>query len=122
MTAFPDGDGQTALYRAALDAMPHPVLIYDDTQVLYANEAACRALGGIEPSLLQGMSVQNFILPDLAEVNNARRAYVMEQGVALNNLMLKIRGLDGHPMVLRVDIQPVSFENTTAAMATLAHP
>ena len=120
MTARPDGDGQAALYRAALDILPDPILIYDDSQVLYANAAACRLLGGAQTMQLQGRRVDAFILPELAEVSTQRRAYVMQQGVELKNLIVKIRGLNGEPTVLRVDIRPISFESSTAAIATLA--
>ena len=44
----------------------------------------------------------------------------MQQGVELRNLALKIRALNGEPIVLRVDIRPVPFEDSNAAMATLA--
>ena len=120
MTARSDGDGQAALYRAALDVLPDPIVIYDDTQVLYANDAACRLLGGAKEMQLQGRRVEAFVLPELAEVSTQRRAYVMEQGIELKNLIVKVRGLNGEPTVLRVDIRPISFESSTAAMATLA--
>ena len=122
LTASPDGDGQAALYRAALDMLEEPILIYDDMQVLYANYAACRMLGGCENMKVQGMRVQDFILPDLAEISDVRRAYVLERGITLSNLMIKVRGLDGEPTVLRIDIRPITFEDSTAAMATLARP
>ena len=121
MTENPAENTDTAVYRAALDALPDPVLIYTDTHVVYANRAACSMLGGSEALLLRGMRVEDFILPDLAEVNNARRAYVIDQGVELRDLTVKIRGLDGVPVVFHVDIRPISFDGTTAAMATLAH-
>ena len=121
MADLPAEDAQTAICRAVLDALPDPVLIYDDSCVLYANAAANRILGGSEPSKLLGMSVENFILPDLAEINNARRAYVLNQGVEIRDLILKIRDLEGRPTVLRVDIKPIRFDGATVAMATLAH-
>jgi PAS domain S-box-containing protein len=105
-----------------LDTLQEPVLIYDEMQVIYANDAACRVLGGVEPGRLEGVRVQDFILPDLADISDARRAYVIEQGVELSNLLVKVRDLDGEPIVLRVDIRPLTFENRTAAMATLARP
>jgi PAS domain S-box-containing protein len=111
---------RTAILEAALDALPLPVLIYDDTHVLYANRAAHEVLGADDSTRLQGMRVAEFILPALAEVNDQRRAYVMKHGVELKDLALKIRGLDGHPTVLQVDIRPISFSGETAAMATLA--
>jgi len=115
---LPD-DATAQLARAALDNLPHPVLIYDDASVLYANDAAIAALGGRDLSELVGLSVANFILPDLADVSNARRSYVMDQGVALSNLMVKIRLLTGESVAIRVDIRPISFDGRTAALATL---
>jgi PAS domain S-box-containing protein len=108
------------IHAAALDALPDPVLVYDDEQVLYANDAAKRLLGGAAPVDLQGMPVEKFILPDFAEISDSRRTYVMEQGVALTNLPVKIRGLDGSVRTLHVDIRPISFGGTSAALATLA--
>jgi PAS domain-containing protein len=114
-------DDSASLYQAALDNLPHPVLIYDAEQVLYANEAALRALGGAgATSELQGMGVENFTIPDFADVNIARRSYVMDQGVTLSNLAVKIRKLDGDTEALRVDIRPITFGGRTAALATLA--
>jgi PAS domain-containing protein len=109
-----------ALYRAALDALSEPVLIYDDKQVLYANPAACCALGGSESSNLVGVHLEDFIFADFADVNSARRTYVIEQGVELRNLLLKVRSLGGEPTVMQVDIQPIHFDGSAAAMATLS--
>ena len=66
------------------------------------------------------MPVADFILPDMAEVNDQRREYVIKQGLELKDLAIKIRGLDGQPSVFKVDIRPISFGGTTAAMVTLA--
>jgi PAS domain S-box-containing protein len=120
VTADPDRDTHAAICQAALDALPLPVLIYDDTHVLYANKAAHDVLGAKSSMRIQGMPVADFILPDLAEVNDQRRGYVMKHGVELKDLAVKIRGLDGEPTVLHVNIRPISFGGTTAAMATLA--
>jgi PAS domain S-box-containing protein len=106
--------------RAALDALPEAVLIYDEERVLYANSAAARLLGGSSNAELDGLPVQGFILPDLAEVNNARRAMVLNQGIELRDLVVKVRGLDGSPVVLHVDITQIFFDGSSAAMATVA--
>ncbi len=116
----PQSDDAHSVHEAALDALPDPILVYDDTCVLYANEAARRALGGSGSTDLVGMPVQEFIFADLAEVNDSRRGYVMRDGVAFSNLPVKIRGLNGAPMTLHVDIRPITFRGQTAAMATLA--
>ena len=116
---YPEDDSG-GLYQTALDNLPHPVLIYDAEQILYVNEAALRALGGAGATTdLQGMGVENFTVPDLADVNDARRSYVMDQGVALSNLAVKIRRLDGETAAMRVDIRPITFSGRTAALATL---
>lgn len=120
MATHPSVNGPVDMLRAALDGVPKPVLIYGSTHILYANQAACVALGGANPSLLQGMPVQDFILPELADVSDPRRAYVLEHGIELRNLVVKVRRLDGEPTVFRLDIVPISFDGTVAAMATLA--
>jgi PAS domain S-box-containing protein len=108
------------LYRLALDVLAEPVLIYDAQRVVYANEAACRLLRADELSSLIGMSVRGFILPELADINDARRAYVLEEEVQIDDLPMKIRGLDGAPLVLRVNVRPLRVGEAIVAMATLS--
>ena len=120
MTDHSSEESLDGVFRAALDALVEPVLLYDDCRILYANPAACRVLGGADCANIEGVSVDDFILPDLAEVNNARRAYVMQQGMALHDLVVKVRGLDGKPTVLHVDIRPIQCNGATVALATLA--
>jgi len=112
-------DAPSGLYRAALDALPEPILIYDDEHVLYANEAASGFLGGSDAAPLIGADVSGFVSPDLHDISPARRAYVLKGGIHLRNLLVKVRGIDGEPIALRVNIQPIHFDGRTAAMATL---
>lgn len=110
----------SCMHKAMLDVMLEPVLIYDDARVLYANGAASELLHGSSETRLDGMALGELILPSLADVNNARRGYVLEQNLRFTGLDVKVRGLDGKPLALRVDIAPISFEGRVAAMATLA--
>lgn len=119
LSALP-ADAPVEMLRAALDALPEPVFVYDDSCVLYANQAACDILRGSSVDQVLRMDVNQFILPGFDEISTQRRTYVLKGGINLRNLVIKIRGMDGEPLTLRVNIRQIQFDGRTAAMGTLA--
>lgn len=119
MSALP-ADAPAEMFQAALDALPLPVFVYDDREVLYTNDRASQILRAIKGSDLVGKDLDGFVLPGLEDVSAQRRRYVLNGGIHLRNLMIKVRGADGQPIELRVDIRQIRYEGRAAAMATLA--
>jgi PAS domain S-box-containing protein len=107
--------------RVALEALPEPVMIYDEERVVFANRAAQRLLGADGPEDLDGVDVGTFLVPELADVSPERRRYVMRNRMEFSRLPIKVRTMDGRIAMLVVDIRPISFDGTTVAMVTLAH-
>lgn len=108
------------IFSAALEALPTPVLVYNDDRVLYANPAAAKVLGSGMSSRVAGTPVAAFTIPELADINGQRRTFVLENGVPLRDLVVKIRGLDGATAILHVDIRRISCDDGSVAMATLS--
>ena len=108
------------LLRAALDALPEPILLYNDARVVFANAAAHAALGAHKPGELIGQALETFLLPDLREVSEERRGWVLRDGVPVHNLQMKIVRNDGEVMLVAVDIRPICCDGVTVGMVTLA--
>ena len=108
------------ILRAALDALDQPVMLYDDERIVFANVAAHDVLGASRPHELIGRSVESFLIPEMREVSDARRSYVLESGLTLTNLPIKVVRADGETVQLKVDIRPISYDGSTVAMVTLA--
>ena len=109
-----------AILRAALDALPGPILLYDDERVIFANAAAHSVLAARKPGDLIGQALETFLLPDLRGVSEERRGWVLRDGVPVHNLQMKIVRNDGEVVLLTVDIRPISRDGVTVGMVTLA--
>lgn len=108
------------VHEAALDAVPVPVVVYDTREVIYLNAAACRLLGARTADEVTGLPVERFVLPEYSELSTSRRAFVMDRGVALMNVPVKVVTLSGEPSVMTVDIRPIAYNGTRVALATLS--
>jgi PAS domain-containing protein len=108
------------LAAAALDALSLPVLLHDDNHVLFANAAARQLLGPATASEIEGLSLDTFLVPELANVTVERRGYLLRNRLVFNDLPILMRALDGRTLHLRVDAQPITVGQSTIAMVTLA--
>jgi len=117
----PSADTDAAgILRAAFDALEDPVMLYDRERIVFANAAAHDALGASTPRELVGRNVEGFLPPEMREVSDARRSYIIDSGLTLTNLPVKVVRTDGEIVQFNVDIRPVSYNGSTVAMVTLA--
>jgi PAS domain-containing protein len=110
---------EASLLVAAFDAMALPVLLHDYDRVLFANAAAGQILGAATGADLAGMTLDTFVVPELAAVTRERRAYLLRNGVVFADLPIKMRTLDGREIRLTIDARPFSFDGRSIGMATL---
>jgi PAS domain S-box-containing protein len=113
-------DGMDDLLERALMLVPEPVVLYDDERILFANLAARRILGATAETELEGARLDDFVTPDLAEISEERRGYVVRNGLEFTDLPVKVRALDGRIMLMNVDIRPLTVGTKTVAMVTLS--
>ena len=113
-------DSMDKLLAAALEALPGPVMIYDQDRVVYANAASWRMLGAVTRDDVVGQRLDAFLPAEFADASNERRAYVIGREMEFTNLRAKIRTLDGRTLTLNVDVRPISLDGRTVAMVTLA--
>ena len=107
------------LFAAAFKALPHPVVLYDETQVLFANAAAQRLFGGSRSAQVEGTALEALHVPELSDVGVQRRMFVLHGNATFTDVPVKVRTLDGQTLRLRVDMRPVSLDGTTIGMLTL---
>jgi two-component system, sporulation sensor kinase A len=113
-------DDVACMFQAALEALPDPVMIYDDQSVLFANDAACRMLGAESPAHVIGLDLEGFLVPELAQASPERRRCVIEQRIELSGVPVKVNGVGGQVISVDVDIRPVCYDGRTVAMVTRA--
>lgn len=112
------GDRTPALFEAALEAVPMPVLIHGDKTVLYANEAAVAALGGRDASDILGLELARIVHPDGAEAGTTRRTLVFEHGHTVTGAPVKLIGVDGITRHAVVNGTPIDYSGLRAIMVT----
>lgn len=109
-----------SLHEAALEELPTAVLIHDHSCVLYANRAALDTLGAVEHAQVVGRSVRDIVHPDGVEAGEARRAMVMERGHVVENIPLKLVGVDGMVRYVIATGQPIEYSDARRAILVTA--
>lgn len=107
-----------SLHEAALDALPHAVLVHDFSTILYVNTAACRAFRADEPSQLVGRQVAELVHPDGRAAGEQRRKMVLDQGATFTRLDVKLLALDGSVIYASGHGQRITFNGSPAIMVT----
>ena len=105
---------------AALDALSVPVLLHDDDLIIFANSAAAAFLGAEPGADIAGLSLDTFVIPELASVTRERRTYLLHTGMAFSALPIQMRTLDGRTVRLTIDARPIEFQGQTIGLVTLA--
>lgn len=107
-----------SLHEAALDALPHPVMVHDDSVVLYVNPAACRAFRADDASQLVGRALSELVHPDGRAAGEQRRRMVLEQGTTFSRLDVKLLALDGSVVYANGHGQKITYNGVPAIMVT----
>ena len=102
------------LCSAALDLLARPVVIGDQTKILFVNAAAVRTLRATSASELIGLSLNEVLHPDLHATAAIRRQLVAESRQVLSKLPVKLVGRDGSTISTVTDAHPIEFGGDTA--------
>ncbi|NTU70690.1 MAG: PAS domain-containing protein [Coriobacteriia bacterium] len=114
---WPLGSSETSGFvAAAFEAVPTPLLLHDQQQVIAAN-AACRLAFADDGEDLVGRSIHDLSDPDSLEIERARRS-AMEQGEVrtLWRVPLKMRRLDGTPLHITASGALLTVDGRYAAL------
>jgi len=110
----PDTERLEGLCAAALNALPRTVVVSDSDRILFANDAAARALGAESATELIGMSVDEIVHPDSHAAAAQRRELLARSRQELRGLPTKLRLRDGTAVNTIADAHPVEFDGQSA--------
>lgn len=120
MSARSERDHTCEMLAAAMDALDLPVLVHDDERILFANAAAVRTLGGSAGADFAGLTLDAFVVPELAPVIRERRGYLLSHRVEFRELPIKMQALDGTELRLVVNARPIVLKDRTVGLVTLS--
>jgi PAS domain S-box-containing protein len=109
-----DGPRLADLCSAALDVLPRPLVIGDQTKILFANAAAARTLRATSASELIGLSLNEILHPDLHATAALRRQLIAESRHVFSKLPVKLVGRDGSTISAMTDAHPIEVDGDTA--------
>ena len=98
------------LVSAAVDSVPHPLVITDYATILFANAPACRLNGLTRPDELVGQPLSRFLHPDTREAVEQRRPVVVERRHTLRNVPTKFLTMDGTELSGSSHLVPIQFD------------
>jgi len=110
--------GCGSLQEAALDALPHPVMVHDKSTVLYVNPAACRVFRASDASQLVGRPISDLVHPDGRPAGEERRRMVIDDGTTFTSLRVKLLAIDGTVVYASGHGQRITYNGTPAILVT----
>ncbi|MDB5803926.1 MAG: sensor signal transduction histidine kinase [Betaproteobacteria bacterium] len=84
-----------ARFESVIDLSQDGILIHHRGKIRYANRAAARLLGACSPEILVGLSLPEFITPDMRVLASRQLDRLFDQGGALPYVESKMIRLDG---------------------------
>ena len=84
-----------SFFEAILAQLPDPVLVHDHEMIVYANQSALNALAATEDEQVVGMPVDHFTHPVSRASGAERRRLILEHGVKLRGITVRLRRCDG---------------------------
>ncbi len=102
------------LCSAALDVLSRPVVIGDQTKILFVNAAAARSLRATSASELIGLALNEILHPDIHDTAAMRRQLITESRHVFSKLPVKLVGRDGSTISAVADAHPIEFDGETA--------
>ncbi|MEO5761218.1 MAG: PAS domain S-box protein, partial [Vicinamibacteria bacterium] len=106
-------------FRIFADSAVYGIVMHQEDEIVYANEAAARDLGYNVGELL-GMSVMSFIIEE-KRVDMAQRAAAQLAGTvpSLNHYETQIRRKDGEVRLVEVSVSSINLINKNTVVMTL---
>jgi PAS domain S-box-containing protein len=111
-----------ALLAAALQAIPHPLLISDYETILWVNEPCRRLLGAAKVDDIYSRPALDFAHPDMHEAMAERKDVVLLRHQRMDDLPMKFLALDGSARPDTVSLVPIEFDGRTCALALFHSP
>lgn len=83
------------MHEAVLESLPYPVLVHDEDTVLYVNGKTLTWLKCGDRTQIEGKPLGTIVHEDGREAGIARRRLMLEQGVSLRDISVKLIAMDG---------------------------
>lgn len=106
----------TGLHEAALDSLPYPVIVHDEDTVLYANREALSWLKCADRCDLEGRPLSEIVHEDGREAGLARRRLIIERGLSLRDIAVKLIARDGSTVYAQGDAERFFFSGRPAIL------
>lgn len=90
------------LMQAALEALPVPTVVHDDSRMLFLN-AAARQLVHATREQTEGVPFSDFVHPDAIDAGRHRRRLVWSTGLVMRDIPLKLVATTGEPVRANAD-------------------
>jgi PAS domain S-box-containing protein len=117
-----DAELVSALIAAAVQAIPHPLLISDYETVLWVNEPCRRLLAGSGTQDVTGRSVLDVVHPDMRKATAERKDVVLHRNQPMDGLPMKFVALDGSVVSDTVSLVPIEFDGRKCALGFFGTP
>jgi PAS domain S-box-containing protein len=102
-------------YRLLVEYSPDAICIQCDGRICFANQAALRLVGAVDPDQVIGRSVLDMVHPDHHDIVKTRMEAIQNKRTALPRHELKCVRLNGHHMDVEVIAAPITYQGKPAA-------
>lgn len=106
-------------YRSLVEHSPEAVVVYSDSQIVYANDAAARLFAAPRPDNLLGLPIFDLIHPDCHPLVRTRAMRTQEQGKQNPLIEQKYMCLDGTVIDVEVVSTSVTYLGKPAGQAQI---
>jgi diguanylate cyclase (GGDEF)-like protein/PAS domain S-box-containing protein len=107
------------LYRTLVDLCPDPLIVYDETEIGYANQAAADLFGVARPEDLLGQDPLSFTCPEQREEAGRIDREIMVEGRRVHLAERTCLRRDGQPVDVEASAGQLQVGDRTVVMAIL---
>ncbi len=107
------------LYRTLVELCPDPLIVYDDAEIGYANQAAADLFGVARPEDLLGQDPLSFTCPDQREETARRDHEIMNSGRRFHAFERTCIRRNGDTVEVETSAGPLQVGDRTVVMAIL---
>lgn len=112
-----------AMFRAAFDSLPDPVMIHDESTILYVNPPALKVLRASRADQVVGRDFREFVHPDGRSAGEGRRAVLADSGHPIPPLPVKLIAVDGATVYVEArGGWRIDFDGTSATLVVARRP
>jgi diguanylate cyclase (GGDEF)-like protein/PAS domain S-box-containing protein len=107
------------LYRTLVELCPDPLIVYDEAEIGYANQAAADLFGVARPEDLMGREPLSFTCPEHKEEMARRDRQIMAEGQRFHAFERTCVRQDGETVEVETSAGPLHVRDGTVVMAIL---